>query len=306
MTDTAANDYGNIRLREMMSHQAGLVPWIPFYKTTLAKGFPMYNYYSLVPSETYPNKVAEEMYMHKDGRQKILGDILNTPLRDEKVYKYSDLGYYFIQQIVEKQSGLSLNEYTDQNFYAPMGLATTSYLPKEKYELDRIAPTENDRTFRRQLIHGDVHDPGAAMMGGVAGHAGLFSNANDLAKIMQCFANMGEYGGIQYISPETLKEFSGCQYCEEDNRRGAGFDKPVRNGHGGPTCSCVSYESFGHSGFTGTLAWADPTEKVVYVFLSNRVYPDASNYKLIELDIRTRIMEVIYNAIENSKEEKEG
>lgn len=305
-TDSSTEGYGNIVLREMMAHKAGLVPWIPFYQSTLANGYPMYDYYSLVQSETYPFKVAENLFMHKDGQRKILGDILSTPLRDEKEYKYSDLGYYFIQQIIEKQSGMPLNEFVEKNFYTPMGLATAGYLPAEHIEKDRLIPTEYDKQFRRQLVHGVVHDPGAAMMGGVAGHAGLFSNANDLAKIMQCFANMGEYGGRRYVSASTVQEFIDCQFCEEDNRRGAGFDKPVRSGRGGPTCSCVSYDSFGHSGFTGTLAWADPTEDVVYIFLSNRVYPDASNYKLIEMDIRTRIMEVIYDAIEQSKSQKEG
>ena len=136
------------------------------------------------------------------------------------------------------------------------------------------------------------------MLGGVDGHAGLFSNANDLAKMMQMLLNWGEYGGKRYLTEHTVKEFTDCQYCE-DNRRGAGFDKPVKDGGPGPTCECVSFDSFGHSGFTGTLAWADPEEEIVYIFLSNRVYPDASNKKLIEMDIRTDIMEAIYAALPN-------
>jgi beta-N-acetylhexosaminidase len=306
MVDTNSNGYSDIIMREMLSHMAGLSPWIPFYKQTLANGYPMYNYYSLVPSETYPYEVAENLYIHKDYPTEIYHKILQTPLRSEKTYKYSDLGYYFLQKIVEKQSGTTLNRFAEQEFYKPMGLVTTTYLPKKKFSKYRIVPTENDKTFRKQMIHGDVHDPGAAMMGGVGGHAGLFSNANDLAKIMQCFMQYGEYGGERYLSEATVKEFVKCQYCTDDNRRGAGFDKPVREGEGGPTCTCVSYESFGHTGFTGTMAWADPDEEIVYVFLSNRIHPDASNYKLIHLDIRTRIMEVVYDAVEKSKVEKDS
>ncbi|UTW63244.1 serine hydrolase [bacterium SCSIO 12741] len=304
--DTATYQYSEIKLRDMLAHQAGLVPWIPFYKRTLANGYPMYNYYSLVKSETYPYKVTESLYMHKDYPAQIISEILNTPLRDNRDYKYSDLGYYFLKMIVEKETGQTLDQYVLQEFYRPMGLTTTGFYPRERAPLDQIVPTENDKTFRRQLIHGDVHDPGAAMMGGVGGHAGLFSNANDLAKIMQCFMQFGHYGNEQYLSRVAVKEFTKCQFCEDDNRRGAGFDKPVRDGGGGPTCHCISYESFGHTGFTGTMAWADPTEEVVYIFLSNRVYPDASNYKLIQLNTRTRIQEVIYDAIEASKSRVEG
>ncbi len=306
VVDTAQHPYSEIVIRDMLSHKAGLTPWIPFYKSTLANGYPKYNYYSLVESETYPFRVAENLFMHKDYPNRIMSELLTTPLREEKKYKYSDLGYYFLTEIIERQSGMTQDEFVAKNFYRPMGLSTTTYRPKQMHDLDVIVPTENDKTFRRQLVHGDVHDPGAAMMGGVAGHAGLFSNANDLAKIMQCFMDFGVYGGKRYISEETVKEFVRCQFCEEDNRRGAGFDKPVRNGNGGPTCNCVSLESFGHTGFTGTMAWADPEQKIVYVFLSNRVYPDASNTKLLNLDIRTRIQEVIYDAVAKSAEIPEG
>lgn len=306
VVDTATHLYSEIVIRDMLSHKAGLAPWIPFYKKTLANGYPKYNYYSLVQSGTYPYRVAEDLYMHKDYPNRIMSELLNTPLRAEKKYKYSDLGYYFLNMIIERQSGLTQDEFVAQNFYRPMGLKTATYKPMEQHDKELIVPTEDDRAFRRQLVHGDVHDPGAAMIGGVAGHAGLFSNANDLAKIMQCFMNYGEYGGKRYISEETVREFVRCQFCEEDNRRGAGFDKPVRNGHDGPTCPCVSYESFGHTGFTGTMAWADPEEEIVYIFLSNRVYPSASNTKLLNMDIRTRIQEVIYDAVANSKSLPEG
>ena len=184
----------------------------------------------------------------------------------------------------------------------------TTFLPRKKFPLDEIIPTENDQIFRKQLVHGDVHDPGAAMLGGVGGHAGLFGNANDLAKLMQMYLQGGAYADQEYLKKAVVEEYTECQFCEDsivsnpkENRRGAGFDKPQYHGEVGPTCECISFESFGHSGFTGTYAWADPEEELVYIFLSNRVYPDASNGKLVSLNIRTRIQEKIYEAVANAK-----
>jgi len=148
------------------------------------------------------------------------------------------------------------------------------------------------------LVRGFVHDQGAAMQGGIGGHAGLFSNANDVAKIMQMYLDGGAYGGEKLLKPETIEKYNTCYYCEQHVRRGVGFDKP-QLGEAGPTCNCVSKSSFGHSGFTGTFTWADPEEEIVYVFLSNRVYPDSNNRKLIREDIRSNIQQVIYDAIEN-------
>ncbi len=169
------------------------------------------------------------------------------------------------------------------------------YLPKNHIDFERIIPTENDFEFRGQLLKGDVHDMGAAMFGGVGGHAGLFSNANDLAKIMQMFLQEGKYGDEVYLSKEIINEFTKCQFCESENRRGLIFDKPaLENQEGGPTCKCVSFDSFGHSGFTGTLAWADPQTQIIYIFLSNRIHPNSDNKKLLDLNIRTNIMQEIF------------
>ena len=297
-----SNDrYSNMNLREMLAHQAGLVSWIPFFYQTMVRGVPRYDIYSLAQSETYPHRVAENLYIHKSYPDSMMTRILDTKLRAQHDYKYSDLGYYFFMRIVERITGSKLEDFAAEEFYRPLGMSTTGYLPRARFELDRITPTEYDMVFRKQLVHGDVHDPGAAMMGGVGGHAGLFSNANDLAKLMQMYMQGGTYGGRRYLSANTLTDFVRCQFCEDDNRRGAGFDKPVR-GEGGPTCHCVSYDSFGHSGFTGTLTWADPEEEVVYVFLSNRVYPDAGNKKLVSMSIRTKVQEVIYDAVASGKE----
>lgn len=296
--------YAKLTLREILAHQAGLKSWIPFYSQTVVKTIPRYDVYSLGQSDIYPYQVADDIYIHKNYPDSMYKIILDTPLKNRGHYLYSDLGYYFIKKIVEKKTGKGLEVYAEENFYKPLGMRSTTYKPLEKFDRSEIVPTEYDLYFRKQLIHGYVHDPGAAMMGGVGGHAGLFSNANDLAKLMEMLSNFGEYGGVQYIDSAVVSEYTDCQFCKEpsnDNRRGAGFDKPVREGSGGPTCQCVSLASFGHSGFTGTLAWADPEEDIIFVFLSNRIYPDAKNKKLITLNIRTDIMQVIYDAIDNGK-----
>jgi CubicO group peptidase (beta-lactamase class C family) len=285
----------------MLAHQAGLKAWIPFYLNTMENGVPRYDIYSLEQSETYPIRVANNLYINKAYPDSMMKIIVEKDLNPSGDYKYSDLGYYFLKEIVEKMSGQSLENYVANNFYEPMGMSTTGFLPSNRFNKSQIVPTENDNYFRNQLVHGDVHDPGAAMQGGVGGHAGVFSDAEDLAKIWQMYLNKGQYGGVRFIDSNTINEFTKCQYCLPDykgNRRGIGFDKPVRGDDGGPTCSCVSYASYGHTGFTGTISWADPEENLIYIFLSNRIYPTAENRKLISMNVRTDIMEVIYSAIQ--------
>ncbi|MBT4930287.1 MAG: serine hydrolase [Flavobacteriales bacterium] len=298
MVDTTA--YMNMNLREMLAHQGGLTPFIPFYANTLTKGVPRYDVYSLAQSDLYPTRVAREIYIKKDYRKEIYQQILNHKVSSKKKYRYSDVGYYFTQEIIERLSKTTLDNFVDSTYYRPLGLTTMGYHPLNRFPKERITPTEFDRSFRHQLVHGDVHDPGAAMMGGVAGHAGIFSNANDLGILMQMYMNEGEYGYEHYLNPETLKDFIKCQFCDNDNRRGAGFDKPLRDGGNGPSCGCTHVEAFGHQGFTGAVTWADPQEHVVYVFLSNRIYPTANNKKLLELNIRTDIQEAFYKAISKS------
>ena len=194
---------------------------------------------------------------------------------------------------------LPLNDFVNEQFYSPLGLSTMGYLPRERFDSARIVPTEFDYYFRSQLLQGHVHDMGAAMLGGVGGHAGLFSNANDLGIFMQMLLQKGCYGGERYFHNYTVNQFTKCQFCKDENRRGAGFDKAVLEGQeGGPACDCSpSSKAFGHSGFTGTLVWADPDEQFVYVFLSNRIHPTSENKKLLEMDVRTKIMQVFYDAI---------
>lgn len=291
-------NYINMNLRRMLAHNAGLVSWIPFYTKTMARGQLKFDVYSNTQSSDYKNKVTDGLYIREEYSDSIRNWIINHGIHKKHDYRYSDLGYYFYKDIIEKKTGSGLDDLSDSLFYRPLGATTLTYRPLEKFSKEKIAPTENDMFFRKKLVHGTVHDPGAAMLGGVAGHAGLFSNANDLAKMFAMYMNNGEYGGERYIDSAVVAEFTKVQFPEEENRRGAGFDKPSGD-ENGPTCECVSEKSFGHSGFTGTLAWADPEKEIIYIFLSNRVYPDAENKKLIRMNVRTHIQEAIYAAIED-------
>jgi CubicO group peptidase (beta-lactamase class C family) len=286
-------------LRDILTHQSGLKAFVPFQNRVMSNGSFKPGVSSETATETHGLRVAEGLYIRNEYRDSLLTWVLRTPLGAKGEYVYSDMGYYLLQEVIERQTGMPLDRYLQERFYGPLGAATLGYRPHERFASERIAPTENDATFRKRQIHGDVHDPGAAMKGGVAGHAGLFSSANDLAKVMQLLLNKGTYGGHRYLSETVVEEFTKCQFCKPDgagNRRGLGWDKPVR-GKGGPTCECVSYASFGHTGFTGTMAWADPEQRVVYIFLSNRVYPSAEVNKLATLGIRTKVQEVVHDAV---------
>ena len=296
-------DKSRMTVREVMAHQAGLQPWIPFYKRTLKGREPDTAIYSHVYSLKFPDKVADRLYIRSGYHKVIFDSIAHSPLLGSLKYKYSDLDFLLMGDAVELISGKPLNVFVNDTYYKPLGLPTMGYHPRWHYKLNQIPPTEDDTIFRKQVVQGDVHDPAAAMLGGVAGHAGLFSDANDLAVLMQMLLWKGEYGGRRYISQAAVAEFTRVQFPLNDNRRGMGFDKPVldRNQEG-PCSSEASSQSFGHSGFTGTFVWTDPAEQLVYVFLSNRVYPDAENTKLAKLNIRTNIQEVIYKAIRNGKQ----
>lgn len=298
LPELAGTNKQDLVLREMLTHQAGLRDWIPFWMKTVEKsGEYKPGIYNKSRNDEFPERVAERLYIHTGYEDTIYKKIIESPVKERGKYVYSDLGYYFLKKIIEKQTNVPEERYVIKYFYAPLGLSTMGYKPRDRFDLKRIIPTENDTKFRKQLVHGDVHDQGAAMMGGVGGHAGLFSNANDLAILMQMFMNKGEYGGKRYIDSTTLNECTKCQYCV-DNRRAIGFDKPETNpDKNSPVCNCVSYMSFGHSGFTGTLAWADPANGLLYIFLSNRVNPSADENKLSKSGIRSKIQEVIYEAV---------
>ena len=287
-----------ITIQEMLSHYAQLKPWIPFYVSTLDSitEKPNPKFYKSKPSKKFPIKVNERLYLRTDFKDSIQNQIINSELLEEKEYRYSDLPYYILKLIIEKHYDLPLEALVQQHFYKPLGANYTTYKPLEKFNKFDIIPTEIDDYFRYDTVHGYVHDMGAAMQDGVGGHAGLFSNANDVAKLMQMYLQEGFYGGKRYFSTDTFKAFNTCHYCDEENRRGIGFDKPQLEDEG-PTCGCLSMTSFGHSGFTGTYAWADPEEEIVYVFLANRTYPKSEINRLSEENIRTEIQRLIYESI---------
>ena len=292
---------GTVTVKEVLSHFGRLKAWIPFYKGTQDSitGRNLKEFYSKKKSDKYQIKVAQNLYLNKAYTDSIYKHIKDADQRESKRYKYSDLGYYLFKKALEKNYAKPLNQLADEGFYKSLGANRTSYLPLEKFRKSEIIPTEKDTYYRNQLVHGNVHDMGAAMQGGVGGHAGLFANANDVAKIMQMYLQDGEYGGKQYLQPQTIEKFNKRYYADKKVRRGLGFDKPQLNPKVKATCGCVSEESFGHSGFTGTYTWADPQSGIVYVFLSNRVYPNMDNRGLVNSNMRTKIQQAIQDAIIN-------
>lgn len=286
-------------IKQILSHYGRLRSWIPFYLHTRDEetGENSLKYYRKKWSKEFSIKVAENLYLAKSYKDTIFKEIVESELRDKPGYKYSDLGYYMIKEIIERKYKEPLNILVDQMFYKSLGADRMGYLPLKRFKKSEIVPTEKDDYFRHQLVHGFVHDMGAAMLGGVGGHAGLFANANDVAKIMQMYLQKGSYGGIKYLEPETVEKFNTRYYESRKVRRGLGFDKPQIRPEEKPTCGCVSEHSFGHSGFTGTYTWADPDSGILYVFLSNRVYPNMNNRGLVKSNMRTKIQEDIQNAI---------
>jgi beta-N-acetylhexosaminidase len=293
----ADTDKRKIILKDMLLHQAGFQPWMPFYQETLnAEKKPDSLYYRQVYSTEFPHQVAENLFLREDYPEIMMKKIADSKLLSKKEYKYSDFSFIILKEFIEQQSGKALDVLSYNNFYRPLGTGFTSYNPLRKWDMCTIVPTEIDNYYRYQTLQGYVHDMAAAMQDGVAGHAGLFSNAMDVAKIMQMYLQKGNYGGKQYFSAATFDTFNTCYECKSGNRRGLGFDKPqIKNP--GPTCGCVSKASFGHTGFTGTMTWADPETEIVYVFLSNRTYPEAGENRLSQENIREDIQKAIQDAI---------
>jgi CubicO group peptidase (beta-lactamase class C family) len=307
---------GGIMFRPMLAHHARLRPWIPYWQGTL-NGNARYPWeedwdkerindydfrnrtFERDSSKKYPVYVTDDLWLHRNYKKQIYKAIRKSPLEAEAGYQYSGLLFYLLPEVVERITDEPYRDYLQRQFYRPLGAYSMGYRPIERFPLERIVPTEQDTFFRMKLLHGYVHDEGAAMMGGVSANAGLFSNANDLAKLMQLYLNEGKYGGQQFIDSESVAEFTRYQYREEGNRRGLGFDKPMLEYEAGKSYVAqeASPQSFGHSGYTGTFTWADPENGLLIVFLSNRVYPTRANRKLYELDIRPRLHRVIYEAV---------
>jgi len=285
-------DKKDIMVKEVMLHQAGFTPFIPFY-TQLKPGD-----MSTVKSDKYPTEVADNYYIRANYYQDVMWpQMLADKALTRGKFIYSDLSMYYMKEIVEKVSASPLNVYTDQHFYKPLGMQTAGFLPRDHFPKDRIVPTtENDSWFRDMLVQGFVDDPGAAMAGGVSGHAGFFASANDMAILYQMLLNKGVYGGQQYYKSETVTEFTSGQ--SKVSRRGYGFDRKDPDQSKGYPSYLASSKVFGHTGYTGTCVWVDPSCNLVYIFLSNRVYPDAKRNALLTLNIRGRIQDIIYRAIQ--------
>jgi beta-N-acetylhexosaminidase len=294
---------GDIPMRDFLTHQAGLVSWIPFWKETVRKnGTFKWHIFSHEQTRKYPLEVANNLYINKNYRKKIFTEIKKTKL-GEKKYLYSDLTFIISPEIIDRLTGEPWNEFVTREIYHKIGAFDIGFNPYKNYPLSRIVPTEYDSLFRKQQLHGTVHDEGAAMLGGISGHAGLFATANDLMKLMELYRRMGNYGGEQLINKEVLEEYTRVQFPENKNRRGLGFDKPAlynpetRPENIYPTRS-ASPESFGHSGYTGTFVWIDPKTELTYIFFCNRVYPTRNNNLLTELNLRTILLQAIYDSIE--------
>lgn len=292
-------------IKDILTHQAGLWPFLPFWAETVKNGTQLPQYYSSVSSRDYPFPVADNLFANKSMKDSLWSWIIKAKVREKPMrttynYVYSDMGFYILQHLAEKTLNQPMEEFLDQNLYEPLGAYALGYLPLKKFPDNLIAPTENDILFRKKLLTGYVHDQGAAMHGGIAGHAGLFGTANDLAKLGQMLLQKGSYGGHRYYKPETVEIFTSKQY--EPSRRGLGWDKPTPSDWNGPTTLLASSRTFGHTGFTGTCIWVDPEFNLVFIYLSNRVHPDMTNNRLLNANIRPRIQEVIYKAIFNYRQ----
>ncbi|MDR1761275.1 MAG: serine hydrolase [Bacteroidales bacterium] len=318
-----------LRFYNILTHQAQLPAWIPFYQNMIRDFFnPAAGLKSRKQSENFPYKLSESVYLSRNysfkdstisnkktdlysvevahnvyinpaQKDSMFTAIFNAQLLPQKKTVYSDLGFILLTDIIKNLSNKSIDEYANVEFYSKLGANSLCYNPLRFYKKESIAPTEYDYIFRRQLLQGYVHDPAAAMLGGISGHAGLFSNANDLAKVFQMLLNKGSYGDVQFLQAQTIENFTCCVFCDSGNRKALGFDRPEADTNKvDNTCKRTSAQSYGHTGFTGTVVWVDPAYDLLYIFLSNRVCPSADNTLLASTNVRTNIQNVIYNALQ--------
>ena len=297
------NDKKNITLRELLAHQSGLQPYIVFLSDVLKKGRLKKRFVRTAKSERFLNQAYDKRYVKNRFNRKVFRKIKRSKVNAIKEYKYSGLASLIYPQLIENITGVDYQTYLKKYFYTPLGCTTLNYIPKHKKFSNAIVPTEIDTLFRNDLTKAWVHDESAALLGGISGNAGLFGTATDLAKLMQMYMQKGIYNGKRYLKESTINEFIKIQYPENENRRGLGFDKPLI---GNDTLSIkvaypapkVSPESFGHSGFTGTFVWADPKHELVFIFLSNRVYPSRTHRNIYNLNIRPALQQVFYKAVD--------
>jgi len=296
------NEKASISIKEMLSHYARLRPWIPFYEETLnRKEKPKSRFYKSNSKSTFSTPVSENLFLKSNYREKIFKSIVDSELRDSLEYKYSDLPFYFLKFWFEDLYNKPLNILANERVFETLGLKRTMFNPHESISLEEIVPSERDDFFRYSKLHGYVHDEGAAMLGGISGHAGLFSNAYEVAIVLQAMIQKGSYNNQRLFSENSFNTFNYCYYCDNDNRSGVGFDKPQVEGKHGSTFGGVSMNSFGHYGYTGSIAWADPDEEIIFIFLSNRTYPTRKNTLLQTSNVRTRAQEIVYKSLIDSK-----
>ncbi|MGB3149956.1 MAG: serine hydrolase, partial [Maribacter sp.] len=300
-------DKKDITLREILAHQAGLEPYIVFTRKVLKKNGQLKNrFIKTSKRKRFENEAYEGLYVKNRFNRKMYRIINRSSVSPDKKYVYSGLTFLIFPELITQLTGVPYESYIKENFYIPIGSKTLDFLPMSKSYPNKIVPTELDTLYRHTLTKGWVHDENASLLGGISGNAGLFGTAKDLAKMMQLYLNYGIYNGNRLLSEEVVKEFTRVQYPDNDNRRGLGFDKPLLDNATLPFSEAypapqVSAESFGHSGFTGTFVWADPKNQLVYIFLSNRVYPSRDHRKLYELNIRPAVQQVFYEALSYSK-----
>ena len=293
------SDKASISLKKMLSHQARLFPWIPFYKETLnSRGYPMLSMYKNKYSKKFSLQVTQGLYLKSDFKSDMYEQIKKSVLLDKGASKYSDLPYYILKKYFEKVSGKDYDDLIKENIFDPLGLDRITYKPLKYFPKEEIVPSEIDTYFRHTELHGYVHDMGAAMQDGIGGHAGLFGDAYSVASIMQMYLQGGNFNGVNLLNSEIIDSFNKYYYRDLGSRRGIGFDKPQLEGKHQSTCGCVSKNSFGHSGYTGTYTWADPDKEIIIVILANRTYPE-NDFTFSKSNIRTRIQELIYDALIN-------
>lgn len=299
------SDKADLKISDVLLHQAGLNPYISFYRETIdtTTGLPSPEFYKDERDTLYSIPVARNIWLRKDYNDSMLKRIINSKLGPHGKYVYSDNDFILLGKVVEYVTGMPLDQYVQKTFYTPLGMLTTTFKPFQRFGLERIVPTEEEKHFRRQILHGYVHDEGAAMFGGVSGHAGLFSNAYDLSMLYQMLLNGGEFNGIRYLKPETIELFT--DYHSDISRRGYGFDKPEKDNASRKEpypSSLASPATYGHTGFTGTCVWVDPESDLVYIFLSNRVYGTRTNNLLGQMGIRGKIQDAIYRALKKEEQ----
>ncbi len=293
------NKRGKATIRETLAHQAGWRPWIPYYQAMIGEDGYKKRFFRQDSSENFPIKVKDGLYLTGKNYKYIKKQIKRSDFDVNRGYRYSGLFFYLIPELVQELSGSSFQDFLADSVYNIVGSKTTGFNPLERFPDSLIVPTELDTFFRNDQIHGTVHDEGAILMGGISGNAGLFSNAEDLAKVWSVFLNEGQHDTISILSPHVIDLFTTVQFPNNDNRRGLGFDKPLlKYDSTSNVAMSASYRSFGHTGYTGPLIWADPENDMLFIFLSNRVYPSRNQRQLYELNIRPAIHQLCYDLVD--------